>query len=440
MGEGTIPKNPGLDLIITIIALGMGLYHLVYTQILFFGPIQHENLHYIFALVLVFLSQVKKKPTTLNRICMYFLIGLSLFSTTYIFIEYNNLAEMRGPLYLLTNLDVFVGMALIAVALIGCWRTFGAVFPIIALCFMAYAYFGHHLSGPFVTPEIPIRELMAVYSMGFVGGLYGMVLGISANYIFLFVLFGGILGATGASRFFMQLGALASRKMVGGPAITAITSSALMGSINGAAMANVATTGAFTIPLMKKVGYRPEQAGAIEAAASTGGQIMPPVMGAAAFVMADMLEMPYAQIMIAAALPSLLYFFSTGVYVQFQAKKMNIDARKAIKSAPTREILADAPVFILPLLIIVILLLMRHSPMFTIFWGMLTLFILNGIQVLIRKEKGAMKRLLDGFVRGAVSGSAIALSCAVLGPIIATVTKTVLGLKIAGIITQLSDT
>ncbi|MBW1803265.1 MAG: TRAP transporter fused permease subunit [Deltaproteobacteria bacterium] len=369
---------------------------------------------------------------------MSFLIALSLFSTVYIFIEYTNLAEMRGPLYLLTNFDVFVGISLIVIALIGCWMTFGAVFPIIALCFMCYAYFGRYLSGPFATPEIPIRELMSVYSMGFTGGLYGMTLGISANYIFLFVLFGGVLGATGASRFFTQLGSLAARKMAGGPAITAIVSSALLGSINGSAMANVATTGAFTIPLMKKVGYKAEQAGAVEAAASTGGQIMPPVMGAAAFVMAEMLEMPYVRVMIAAAIPSLLYFFSTGVYVQLQAKKMKIDARGAIKSAPARDVLADAPIFIVPLVIIVVLLLMRYSPMFTIFWGIVALFVLNGIQVAIRKEKGAMKRFLDGFVKGAVSGAAIALSCAVLGPIIATVTKTVLGLKIAGIIAQWS--
>ncbi|MFH1490263.1 MAG: TRAP transporter fused permease subunit [Pseudomonadota bacterium] len=423
-----------LGLIIKIIAIGMGLYHLIYTQILFFGPIEHENLHYLLALVLVFLAEMQKKPSPLNYAWMSLLIALSLFSTIYIFVEYSNLAEMRGPLYLLTDLDVFVGIALIFLALIGCWMSFGAVFPIIAVVFMAYAYFGHYLSGPFETPILPIRELLSSYVMGFMGGIYGMTLGISANYIFLFVLFGGILNATGAARFFTQLGSMAAKKMAGGPAITAIVSSALMGSINGSAMANVATTGAFTIPLMKKVGYKKEQAGAIEAAASTGGQIMPPVMGAAAFVMADMLEMPYVRVMIAAAIPSLLYFFSLGVYVQLQAKKMKIDARGAIKSAPRREVLADAPIFILPLLVIVILLLLRYSPMFTIFWGTVTLLFLNAIQVFIRKEKEAMKRLVDGFIQGAVSGAGIALSCAALGPIIVTVTKTVLGLKVAGII------
>jgi TRAP transporter 4TM/12TM fusion protein len=157
-------------------------------------------------------------------------------------------------------------------------------------------------------------------------------------------------------------------------------------------------------------------------------------MGAAAFVMADMLEMPYVRVMIAAAIPSLLYFFSLGVYVQLQAKKMKIDARAAIESAPRREVLGDAPIFILPLLIILILLLLRYSPMFTIFWGTVVLFFLNAVQIFIRKERGSMKRLVDGFIQGAVSGAGIALSCAALGPIIVTVTKTVLGLKVAGII------
>jgi TRAP transporter 4TM/12TM fusion protein len=165
---------------------------------------------------------------------------------------------------------------------------------------------------------------------------------------------------------------------------------------------------------------------------------MPPVMGAAAFVMADMLEMPYSRIMIAAAIPSLLYFFSLGVYVQLQAKRMNIDARAVIKPVPAREVLADAPIFIVPLLIIVGLLLMRYSPMFTIFWGTVALLFLHGVQVIIRKERGAMKRLIEGFVQGAVSGAGIALTCAALGPIIATVTKTVLGLKVAGIIASWS--
>jgi TRAP transporter 4TM/12TM fusion protein len=432
------PRRISLEFIIKVIAIGMGLYQLIYTQFLFFGPVQHENLHYLLALLLVFLSQLKKNPSTLNRIWISFLIALSLFSTIYVFLEYTDLAETRGPLYLLTNVDVFVGISLVLLALIGCLNSFGIVFPLIAVGFMLYAYFGHYLSGPFLTPAIPIRELVASYSLGFVGGLYGMALGISANYIFLFVLFGGILNSTGASRFFNQVGSLAARKMAGGPAITAIVSSALMGSINGSAMANVATTGAFTIPLMKKVGYKPQQAGAIEAAASTGGQIMPPVMGAAAFVMADMLEMPYVKIMIAAALPSLLYFFSLGVYVQLQARKMNINAQASIQPVSRREILADAPIFILPLLTIIVLLLMRYSPMFTVFWGTVVLLFLNGVQVIVRKEKGAMQRLIKGFVEGAVSGAGIALSCAALGPIIATVTKTVIGLKVAGMIAAFS--
>jgi len=429
-----IQKRLILDRIITIIAVGMGIYHLVYTQTILMDPIQHANMHFLLALVLVFLSQIRNNSTILQLIFLFFLIVLSLFSTFYVFIEFAELSEMRGPLYLLNNMDLFVGISLIFLALEASRRAFGIVFPIIAICFMMYAYFGHHLSGPLETPAIPVRELITAYVMGFMEGMYGTVLAISANYIYLFVLFGGVLGATGGGRFFIQVGNMAAKKMAGGPAVIAVISSALMGSINGSSQANVATTGAFTIPLMKRVGYQPHQAGAIEAAASTGGQIMPPVMGAAAFVMAYMLEMPYAQVMIAAIIPSLLYFFSIGVYVQLQAKKMAIDARSAIEPVPLRAVLFDAPTFILPLFVITSLLIMRYSPMFTIFWGIVLLIFLNTIQAAIRREKGALKRMVDGFVKGSISGAGIAVVCAVIGPIVVTVTKTVLGLKIAGLI------
>lgn len=427
-------SKKGLDLVIVIIALLMGGYHLLHTQHMLLGPIEHNNLHFAFALVLVFLSRIKKSTSTLQRIFLYFFVMLSLFATMYIFLNYTELMEVRGPLYMLTPLDVAVSLMLIFLALEGARRSFGSVFPLVCLVFMLYAYFGHHLKGPLATGTIPIKELMSTYVMGFSGGMYGTVLGISANYIFLFVLFGGILNVTGAARFFTQLGSLAAKRIAGGPAITAIVSSALMGSINGAAMANVATTGAFTIPLMKKVGYKPHQAGAVEAAASTGGQIMPPVMGAAAFMMAEMLELPYLKVMIAATIPAFLYFFSVGVYAQLQAKKMRIDASGVIPSAPTRELLADAPLFVVPLVIIIVLLILRYSPMFTIFWGIMVLLMLNFTQVAIRKEKGAIERLVKGFVSGATAGAGIALACAVIGPIMATITKTVLGLKVAGII------
>jgi len=427
-------NRDALRIIVPVLALGMALYHLLHTQFMMLGPVEHQNLHYGLALVVVFLSLIRKAESRLQKTILWLLIGLSIAAVSYVFLNFNELMEIRGPLYRLTTMDIIMGMILILVGLEGSRRTFGSVFPIVALAFMAYAYFGHYLAGPLASPVISLKELITVYCMGLQGGMYGTALGISANYIFLFVLFGGLLGVTGAGRFFTKVGSMAARKMAGGPAITSVVSSGLMGSVTGSAMANVATTGAFTIPLMKKVGYKPHQAGAIEAAASTGGQIMPPVMGATAFIMAEMLEVPYVRVMTAALIPAILYFFSVGLYAQFQAKKMKVDASDALESVTIWKLLADAPIFILPLATIVVLLVLRYSPMFTIFWTIILLLVLALAQAVIRKEKGATKQLIDGFVKGATGGANIAVTCAVLGPIIASVTKTVLGMKIAGVI------
>lgn len=421
------------------VALLMALYHLVYTQWMLIGPIQHQNLHYMMALVLVFLWAFTKQKTTFGRAVVVVLIGLSIYATAYMFLNYSGLQEERGPMLDLTGQDMFVGVLLVGLGIEASRRSFGWVFPIVAMCFIAYAVFGHNLPGPLQSPNIGIDELLVSYGLDLSGGIYGQVLGISANYIFLFVLFGSLLGATGASRFFNQVGMLTGSRLDGGPAITAVVSSALMGSVTGSVMANVAATGAFTIPLMKKVGYKPYQAGAIEAAASSGGQIMPPVMGATAFVMAELAEVPYVTVMAAALIPSILYFLSVGLYAQLQAKRLGIRMNpEDIENFSLRAFLHDAPIFVLPLLAIIALLVMGYSPMFTIFWAMMLLLVLNLIDIVTAKKYDQLKKVLPAFIDGAVTGAKIGVTCAVLGPIMTTVTKTLLGIKIPQLIVMWS--
>lgn len=421
------------------VALIMALYHLIYTQWMLIGPIQHQNLHYMMALVLVFLWAFTKQRTTFGKAVVVVLIGLSIYATAYMFLNYSGLQEERGPMLDLTGQDMFVGVLLVGLGIEASRRSFGWVFPIVAMCFIAYAVFGHNLPGPLQSPNIGIDELLVSYGLDLSGGIYGQVLGISANYIFLFVLFGSLLGATGASRFFNQVGMLTGSRLDGGPAITAVVSSALMGSVTGSVMANVAATGAFTIPLMKKVGYRPYQAGAIEAAASSGGQIMPPVMGATAFVMAELAEVPYVTVMAAALIPSILYFLSVGLYAQLQAKRLGIRMNpEDIESFSLRAFLHDAPIFVLPLLAIIALLVMGYSPMFTIFWAMMLLLVLNLIDIVTAKKYDQLKKVLPAFIDGAVTGAKIGVTCAVLGPIMTTVTKTLLGIKIPQLIVMWS--
>ncbi len=427
--------------VVTILAICMICYQLAYTQLICLPPIKHQNLHLMLAMLLVFLWSMKTSPSTPGKFLAALLALLSLYATTYIFVEYDELEMLRGPIGALTGQDMFVGTLLLVLSIEACRRAFGLIFPLVAVAFIAYGMFGHLIKGPLAAPEITCTELITSYVMGFSGGLYGTTLSVSANYIFLFVVFGSFLGATGASGFFNRVGLIAGRRLAGGPAISAVVSSALVGSITGSAMANVATTGVFTIPLMKQAGYKPEQAGAIEAAASTGGQIMPPVMGATAFVLAEMAHRPYADVMAAAFLPALLYFFSVGLYAQLQAKRLGIRAGQA-DSLPfaTRAFLAEAPLFLGPLSLIIVMLILGFSPMFTIFWALLALLAINAFMLFCKGKLADMPGALIPACRdGAVTGAKIAVTCAVLGPIVTTITKTSLGIRVPGIIAMFCD-
>lgn len=425
-----------LLIFMTLIAVGMVVYHMAHTQLVMLEPTQHLNLHLMLALVLVFLWQIKTRVSLAGKIISLILLLLAIYATGYVFWEYEELEQVRGPIGMLTGQDVLVGSLIILLALEASRRSFGLAFPIVALIFIAYCYLGHLLPPVVAGPDISYTEMMSAFVMSLAGGVYGNVMAVSAGYIFLFVVFGSLLSATGASVFFNRLGAAAGRKLAGGPAISAVISSALVGSITGSALANVATTGTFTIPLMKKAGYRPYQAGAIEAAASTGGQIMPPVMGATAFVLAEMASVPYVEVMAASLLPALLYFLSVGMYAQLQAKKLRIDTTGfASETFTFREFMQEAPLFLGPLTVIVVLLFIGYSPMFTVFWAILSLLAISAFGLW---RQGKLRETFPSIIRevrdGALTGAKIAVTCAVLGPIVAAMTLTSLGIRIPSII------
>ena len=398
--------------IMTILGSIMILYHMVYTQSVLLEPTQHQNLHIMFALSLVYLMSFSKAKNALQKIIALCLLVLSIYSTSYIFIEYSNLQEIRGPIGMLTDQDVIVGTLLVVLCIEASRRAFGLAFPLVAILFILYCYFGHMLPGTIAAPEISYTEMITTFVMGLSGGLYGSTLSVSANYIFLFVVFGSLLSATGASQFFNRVGAAAGRKLAGGLAISAVISSALVGSITGSSLANVVTTGTFTIPLMKKAGYKPHQAGAIEAAASTGGQIMPPVMGATAFVLAEMASTPYVEVMTAAFFPALLYFLSIGIYAQLQAKKLRIDSSSLFTDVYTRkQFFREAPLFLGPLGIIMLLLFLGFSPMFTVFWAVVALLGINALALLREgRIKEALPALIPELRDGAVTSVLVGAS------------------------------
>ena len=412
-----------IDIAIAVVGIGMGVYHLISTQRFLQGPIEHQDTHLGFALLLVFLTTMKKK-IKLWPITSIFLLA-SIVTTVYIRILVPELEIRAGSP---TLPDIVIGFILLVVMIEATREAFGPILPLIGILAILYFFFGQYLPYPFGHSGFKVARVISHLDIGLTG-VFGTVLGVSANYIFLFILFGGILQASGAMEFFLQLGKLAGRRLAGGPALTAVISSGLVGMVSGSAVANVGITGAFTIPLMKKVGYKPEHAGAIEAAASSGGQIMPPIMGAAAFVLADMVGVRYIWVCAMSAIPALLYFLTCGLYAQFQGMKLKI--QPPVEEINMRELLLRMPLFVVPLILLTGILIKGYSPMYAAFWAIVSVILLSIMRKATRPSIGAW---VKGFVQGASVGAAIAVASGCIGSVIKTLTVTGLGLKIGGMV------
>jgi TRAP transporter 4TM/12TM fusion protein len=287
-------------------------------------------------------------------------------------------------------------------------------------------------------------------------GIFGLPLGVAATFVFIFVLFGAMLEVTGAGRFFIDLAFAATGKQRGGPAKAAVLASASMGSISGSAIANVVTTGAFTIPLMKKLGYRPAQAGGIEAAASTGGQIMPPLMGAGAFLIAEYTRVPYLDIVKVSIFPALLYFATVYLLVHIIAIKQGMKGLPSSELPQVRDVMAAGWFFLIPIIMLVYLLVIGLSPMRVGFYavtGIIGIAGLNGLFVAYRKGRAdnqlavALKqalragciKLLQGLDLGARNAVSVSIACAIAGIVVAVVGLTGLGLKFSSMMIAFAD-
>lgn len=415
-----------LNATIVFLSIVMVVYHFVYVRVLVQPPNLHANTHLGFGLVITFLIMIRKNPKFWPvKLTAVF---LSILCIGYIHIFYEDL------LYRLsfnTNADLLIGTILILLCLIACYEASGAVLPVLAVIFILYAFFGHLLPEPFQAMDLDWQLIVSRLSLSFgISGIYGYLLTISATLIFMFMVFAMLVSATGAVDFFSMIGDWVSYRFKAGPAMAAVFTSALVGSVSGLPGPNVMITGSFTIPAMKKAGYPPAHAGGIETAASTCGPIVPPVMGIVAFVMVGFTGIPYKDIVAVAILPALLYVFSAALYVTFQAGKLNI--RRAPKGViDTRELLIRSPIFFGPLIILTILLLMEYTPMLAAFWATI---ILLGISLIRKETRPSLSTMIEGLCRGAEIGSKVAAMCAILGLVVITITMTGLGVKLPSII------
>lgn len=420
-------KSIKVNTVVVIVALAMVIYHMLYTQVLLQETIDHYTTHLGFALVLAFLVTLDTSRSKRWRIFSVVLVSLSLLTTGYIWLFTEDL-QLRA--WFSTTPDLIIGAILILLVLEATRRSFGWLMPSLAIAIVIYPFFGSLLPEPFHTTSYGLARTISNLSVSLNNGIYSQVLPVSANFIFLFVVFGGVLQATGATKFFMELGKLVSNRLRGGPGLMAVTSSAAVGSVTGNIAANIAITGSFTIPLMKKVGYSPEQAGAIEAAASNGGAIMPPVMGIVAFGMAGMTGIPYLHIITMAIIPAILYFYCVGSYVQLSAQKLGLEPAR--ETVDIKEMLSSAPLFLVPLAVIVCLLVMGHTVWYVAFWAIISTILVSLIVGFIKKEKRpSLSTYIDGFVKGAKSGAQLAAMGGCIGLILTTITMSGLGIKLS---------
>lgn len=332
----------------------------------------------------------------------------------------------------LQDKDLYAGLILMVVLLEATRRSVGMIMVAVALIFIVYALFGDVLPDSVASKGFSVEEMIRfhIYSTN---GVFGAPLAIAAGVVFIFVLFGAFLQVTGAGQFFIDSAFAIAGKSRGGPAKASVLASAALGSISGSAIANTVTTGSLTIPMMKKLGYKPEQAAGIEAAASTGGQIMPPVMGAGAFVMAQFTGIPYSEIILVSIAPAILYFACTLLYVHLMACKLNLQGMS--ETEKIGKILKQGWHFLLPLVLITVLLIMAYSPILVGIAGCAAIL----VAAISRKHTHiSIKLVLEGMKEGAILALPISIACATAGIVVGVVGQTGIGLQFTQFLTTLS--
>jgi len=432
---GIVKDVAGLAL--TIVALAMAVYQLAYTQTLIQSPDGHIITHLGLALTVTFLALLQRATDVRRQWLAFVLLVSSVAVTLYLMIELDPILMFRTSFP--SRMDLIVGVVLILILMVGNWVVFGKTFTIVSLVAILYLLVGRWLPAPFTVPAISFERLLMWLSveLGSGKGVYGDILDLSANYLFLFIFFGGALHTFGGTRFVIGLGRWVGSKLRGGPAMVALFASTFLGAITGSTVANITITGAFTIPMMKKSGYTAEQAGAIETVASNGGQITPPIMGATAFLMAGFANVPYIEIVKAAIIPAALYFLCVYVYISLTARKMAIV--DIVDAVDTKRLLLDAPIFVLPLVVLVVLLVKGYTLPFVGFWSIMTLAVVGLLLNVWRKDvqfsyRGMIANLTDS-VRSACG---IAMICGLLGVVVSAIVSSGLAVKLPLAIEDLS--
>lgn len=419
--------------IISAIAITFSIFQL-YTAM--FGVLDahlQRAVHLGFGLTLVFLLYPSRKSWSRRTLHPFDLL-LAIaggFTPAYIVIFYQELVIRAGTV---TTLDSLIGLAGLILVLEAARRSVGWPMVIVAFLFLGYAFAGPYMPNILAHKGVEPGELVG-HLFFTTEGIFGIPLGVSSTFIFLFILFGAYLESTGLGKFFIDIANAVAGWARGGPAKVAVLSSGLMGTVSGSSVANVVGTGSLTIPMMKKLGYRPEFAGAVEAAASTGGQLMPPVMGAAAFLMAEFVGIPYIEVVKAAVIPAILYYSGIWIGVHLEARKGGLQGIPRSELPKFKKLLLEKGHLAAPLIVIVYLLVVGYTPMKAALWAI-------GLAIVSSMLRKATRitpwQIIEGLEKGARGVLGVLVACATAGIIIGVVTKTGVGLKLASALIDLA--
>jgi len=419
-------------------AVAMALVHVFQTQYFFLPAGQFKNLHLGMAIVVVLLTLIERTPAERiwGRRWLALLALLAVVPAVYIHLEYEDLVAIRS--FKPNTYDTWVAIGLVFLALYTCGRQWGWTIPALALASMLYALFGHHLPGElFAHAGVKFWRMVGYTSIPYFQGLLGGLTELSAGTIFMFMLFAGVLKVTGGIDFIIKMAYAIGGRTRAGPAQVAVVSSGFMGMISGSTVANVAATGAMTIPMMKRYGFKPEFAGAVEAVASTGGQVTPPVMGLAAFLIVAITGIPYAEVIVAAACPALIYYLYLMFAVHLRAMKVGLDAREAkyddfsVTGDETLERMTflraclEYGHLLLGIIVLVVFLVRAMPPGTAALYSLLALLVLDAVKRLVKGRATPLaaiadvgRMLVQGLEAGARTGAQVAVVVAVMAILI----------------------
>jgi TRAP transporter 4TM/12TM fusion protein len=386
-----------------------------------------------FTAVLTVVDNLMMKRWEQNPTLSDLLFALASAATVYYWIhEFEYLNYRAGAE---NELDALVSIVGILLSVEVCRRVLGWSMTLIGVGMICYGYFGPHFPDIVAHRGFGIERLATALYLT-TNGVFGVMANVLATYVILFIFFGAFLHKSGAGKFFIDLPLAIAGRSTGGPAKVAVIASALFGSVSGSAIANTVSTGAFTIPLMKKAGFKPHVAGAIEPAASIGGMFLPPIMGAGGFLMAELTETPYAYIMMIAVFPALLYFFSVFCMIHFEAKKQGLQGVVDESLPHWKTVLKKEWYFSLPLVVITVLMILGKSPGFSAFWATLSCIFISWFRA---ETRMGPKEIWEAILTGANNTLIIGATLGVIGIIVGTISLTGIGLKFSDIIISLAS-